>query len=381
MDKKRLMLVSEAASAGVGRYVIDIAESIDRDLFEPMVVYSPLRMDGYFQEGLKRLAEKGIEAVGVDMRRSIHPLYDFTSLVQLTGVIARMRPDIIHCNSSKAGALGRMAGRLCGVSKIIYTPHAYAFQDMFMPQILRTFYAAAERVLFPLSHVTVNVSENERLDALIRGVGRMEKMVVVENGIDLGRFSGRKCPADISEIIGGKGPVIGTVSRMCSQKNPMMFLRLVNELCRMDGMERAVFLYVGDGDLMQDIIAEARRLGVYERIAFTGFRTDIEDIIASFDVFVSTSNYEGLPYNILEAMACRVPVVATNVTGNNDILSSGCGVLVGVEDAAAMALEVARLLGDKTRALDMTQRAYFLLKGRFSIEVMIGKIQKIYMGL
>lgn len=380
MDKKRVMLLTEAAGAGVGRYVIDLAEGLNKDIFEPIVVYSPLRMDSRFAEGLERLSAAGVEIITLEMKRSASPLSDIRAVAELSGVIRSKKIDILHCNSSKAGAVGRLAGRLCGVRRIVYTPHAYVFQDKAMKQSARKMYIAAERLLFPLSHVTINVSENEKREALEAGVGCYERMVVVENGIDMSRMPRSGGIAHIDRRLAGRR-IVGSVSRMSRQKNPLMFVRMAKSLSEMKGMDDVMFLHVGDGELMDEAVSEAKRLNMAERIVFAGYRSDVQALLSYFDVFVSTSSYEGLPYNLLEAMASGVAIVATDVSGNRDVLEPGCGLLVEEGNHEAMALEVERLLSNRSLFESVSRRAAEVLQERFSLDNMIMKTQNIYLEL
>ena len=377
--KKRVVIISETAGTGVGRYIMDVLENLDMEKFEAHLIYFPLRMDTRFENWVAGLGEKGVRIYKVVMKREISPIGDIRALFSIISLLVKIRPHVVHCNSSKAGALGRLGASAALCKNIIYTPHAYVFQDWSMKKSKRDMYVRIERMLSKFCDVVINVSEDERDAAVDEGVVEVEKTRVVPNGVDAKRFRKRDRKWLNDEFGIGDVFLAGSVARATRQKDPVAFVRVAARIAQTIECGRVMFMYVGDGELLEDAIFEAEKLGIAEKIVFTGFRLDVERILPCFDMFISTSIYEGLPYSILEAMAAGVPVVATNVTGSRQILEGDCGVLLPVGNYLDMADWAVKIMLDEKLSGEFSQRAYGRVKREYSIEHMVRQTEKIYL--
>src|SRR5439155_6398546 len=114
---------------------------------------------------------------------------------------------------------------------------------------------------------------------------------------------------------------IGSVTRLAEQKDPLTFVRAAAMIAR--AAPDARFVLVGDGPLRADVEKVAAELGILDRLVITGVRRDVASLLRTFDVFVLSSRWEGLPRVVLEAMAARVPVVATDVDGVGEVVIDG----------------------------------------------------------
>ncbi len=268
------------------------------------------------------------------VRRAISPLRDLAGLVELVRLLRRERPDILHASSSKAGVLGRIAGRIAGVPIRIFTVHGWAFAAH--SGVSSQLYRWADRFVRPLTTVTICVSQRERSAGLAAGTCDADRTVVIPNAVDLEGVPRTK-------LDGRDLPRIVAVGRL---KAPKDFPTLVRALARLEpGSFEA--LVVGDGPDRQQLEDEIGALGLNARVQLAGERSDVPELLAAADVFVLSSSSEGMPVSVLEAMAAGLPVVASRVGGVPEQVTHGeTGLLVEPGDADDLAAALARLVQD-----------------------------------
>lgn len=178
--------------------------------------------------------------------------------------------------------------------------------------------------------------------------------------------------------LGHDQPLIGNISALRRQKDHATLLRAMPLV--LDQRPDAMLVIAGEGELKQELAELADELGVSANVRFLGYRSDVNDLLAQFDMFVLPSLYEGLPLCILEAMAAAAPVVATNADGTNEVVRHGeTGLLVPVQDPHALAQGMLAMLEDKPRAKAMGQAARELIRMEYNLENMIKQYEEFYM--
>jgi glycosyltransferase involved in cell wall biosynthesis len=223
------------------------------------------------------------------------------------------------------------------------------------------------------------VAERDRDEGLARGVGTPSQYRVIRSGIRTADFTRAK--EDSALVRQGLGvapdaPLVGSVMRLAPPKDPNTFLRAAAFVLSRRPDSR--FVVVGDGPQRQQAEALAAELGLGDRMIFTGLRRDVAAILGALDVFVLSSNSEGLPRVIPEAMAAGVAVVASDVGGVSEVVREGItGRLVPPGDAAAMADSVIGLLDDPA-GTGLLVRGGQELVGEFDVEVMQHAIRELY---
>jgi glycosyltransferase involved in cell wall biosynthesis len=356
-----LLLITLAEVGGAQSYVAALLPALVDDFDVAVAAYGhgPLR---------EAAAASGVRFIPLrHVRRPISPWRDLAGLVELVRLLRRERPDILHASSSKAGVLGRLAALLAGVPIRIFTVHGWAFSAH--SGAASRLYRWADRLMRPLTTVTICVAEHERARGLEARTCTAERTVVIPNAIGVQHAPSARHDRE--------RPLLVTVGRL---KAPKDFLTLVRALAL---LPRGSFdaLIVGDGPDRADLEAEIRRLGIGERVHLAGERRDVSALLAGASVFVLPSVSEGLPVSVLEAMAAGLPVVGSRVGGMPELVVEGeTGLLVepGDPDELAAALgrllaerELRRRLGDAGRerarrrfALDPFRRAHVELYSR-----------------
>jgi glycosyltransferase involved in cell wall biosynthesis len=278
------------------------------------------------------------------------PWRDAATVIDLHRLIRRAKIDVVHCHSSKAGLVGRLAAALAGVPRV-YTPHCYAFM---VPgrHARRALLVAIERVLSRLTHATVCVSEDERAAAIELHVAAPAQLHRVWNACETESGDG---PTDPNlALLRGSGPVAGTVGVLRSQKGLDVFLEAATRI--IDRVPRAQLAIVGDGPLAPALRQRANSLGLLGRLHFLPFGSSTGEHLRGLDVFVLPSRWEGMPIAILEALAVGVPQAASDVGGVREAVDPTTGILVAPGDSAALADAVAALLSDPTGARRAPER-------------------------
>jgi glycosyltransferase involved in cell wall biosynthesis len=323
-----LLLVTLAETGGAQSYVASLLPALVPGFDVAVAAHGA----GPLQDAA---AEAGVRFLPLEsLRRPVRPWRDLAALVELTRLLRRERPDILHASSSKAGVLGRVAAVLAGVPIRIFTAHGWAFTAREgLPSAL---YRWADRLVRPLTTVTVCVAEQQRAVGLAARTCDAGRTVVIPNGVDA-------AGAPRAEL-DGRRPVVVAVGRLKAPKDFVTFVRALVQLPR--GSYEAVI--VGDGPDRERVAEEIRGLGLAEHVRLAGERRDVPALLAAADVFVLSSASEGMPVSVLEAMAAGLPVVASRVGGVPELVLEGeTGLLVEPGEPDELGAALQRLVRDR----------------------------------
>lgn len=369
-SRLRVLQICEASSAGVGRHTIDLVSGLAAADCEVHLLYARGRIDAEFERGLLGLP---------DVRSTVLPMQRAPGLSDAGAVAAVSRYahehgpfDVIHGQSSKGGAVARLAGATTK-SAIVYTPHCIVTLSPAIAALERAIYGIAERVLARVTDRILAASEEEHDHLCELGIDR-DRVRLVLHG--LGPPPAADKAALRAELgLPERAVVIGFVGRLCAQKDPALALRAFAEVAR---VRPEVWLaVVGGGELEAECVALARELGVSERVAWLGYRRGYEAMLA-FDLLVLSSAYEGLPYVMLERLFASLPLVTTPVGGVSVAVEHGVdGFVTPGGDAAAMARALATLVDDPARRAAFG-RAALAKSRRFELSSMIERVRAVY---
>jgi glycosyltransferase involved in cell wall biosynthesis len=350
-----LVLITLAESGGAQTYVAGLLPAL-AGRFEVVVAAhgdGPLR-DAAHAAGVRFAPLRHV-------RRDLNPPRDLLGLLELVVLMRRLRPDIVHANSSKAGVLGRVAAVLAGVPIRIFTVHGWAFKAY--SGAASALYRWADRLTAPLTTATICVAEGERAAGLAARTCRPDRTVVIPNGVDASAGGG--APDRDDPWPRGAGPRVVAVGRLAPPKDPLTLVRALSAL-----RTRPAALLVGGGPQRSAVEAEIAAHNLASAVAVAGERRDVARLLAEADVFVLSTRSEGAPMSILEAMAAGLPVVASAVGGVPELVENEVtGLLVPPGDPAALAAALDRLLADPDLRRRLGANGRERAKTRFDLTV------------
>ena len=334
-----------------------------------------------------QLTSWGITHVALDhATRSVAVGQDVLALVELERLFRRLRPDIVHTHNPKPGLYGRIAARTAGVPGIVNTVHGlYAAPED--PWLRKSVVYTLERIAATCSDVEL-FQNPEDLEVMRRLGVPAGHLVLLGNGIDLDRFRSVRTPEASARArralgVDDSAIVVGTVGRLVWQKGFRELFAAARHLRSL--RDDVVFVVVGPEDtakgdaLGPEDIAEARAIG---NLVFTGHRDDVEDLYAGFDMYALPSYREGFPRSAMEAAACGVPVIATDIRGCRQVVDHDrTGLLVPVHNGDALALAIAALAADPARRSDMGARGRQKAEAEFDDRVVIERTLDAYRSL
>jgi sugar transferase (PEP-CTERM/EpsH1 system associated) len=312
-----------------------------------------------------RIAREDVEVVSLGKKSG----QDLGLHGRLFRTFRRLRPAIVHTrNLATVEAVASAAAAF--VPHRVHGEHGRDVQD---PDGTRRKYRWLRRALSPWVDRFIAVSR-ELETYLVSDVGlAREKVVRITNGVDVERFR----PVEERR----EGPVVvGSVTRMQEVKDPLTLARAFVKLLKR-GVEARLVL-VGDGALLEEVRWILDQGNASGHVTFAGSREDVPELLRSFDVFALSSRVEGISNTILEAMATGLPVVATRVGGNEELVEDGVtGTLVPPRDPEALAYALARYVGSARLRREEGLRARSRAEQEFGLDGMVARYLGVYDGL
>ncbi len=297
-----------------------------------------------------------------------------TAVLTLGARFRAAQPDLVHLHGSRSGLAGVIAARLSGIWPVIYTAHVFAFRRQ-LPRALHWAAARAEALTCRFADRVICLSQSDLVEAAACGIPT-DRFTVVANGVAIALVvtpNDRRSEFGLDPGV----PVVGMISRLVPQKDPITFLRMARLVTEMVPDVR--FLLVGDGPLRRAVERAVQETGLSDRVIVTGFRSDVNELLQTMDVVVLTSLWEGLPLTLLEAMAAARPVVATLVAGSSDVVVNGeTGFLVPPHDPVQIAAAVTQLIQNPALRQAMGQQGRTRVARDFSLSRMVQETVNVY---
>ncbi len=343
----RVALICEPPDGGVAEHVAQLALGLGEHGHEA-VVFAP--------QGFLPAPRMGAVRTLPFRRDYAHPHRDAQALGALTRALARF--DVVHAHAAKAGVIGRLAARLAR-KPAVYTPHCFPFVGE-ISDARRRFGLAMERALAPLTAALICVCEDERDVARAHAI--RAPLTVIHNG----------CPPCEGADAQREDPrlTVGAVSVLRRQKRLDVLLDAAPAI-RAAGARVTI---TGDGP-------EAAALRAHPaagEVEFLPFHAPAARALRALDVYVLPSSWEAFPIGVLEALACGVPQVATDVGGTREAVGEDTGVLIAPRDPAALARAVIDLLQDPDRRARMAAASRARHAERFTVERMVAATAAVY---
>ncbi len=330
-------------------------------------------------------AESGAELVRLDsLRRSPSPRLDLRCLKELTVLLRDGDFDVLHTHSSKAGILGRRAGRRAGVPVVVHTIHGMSFNRT-QPFPVRWFYRRLERWAARYTDVFVSVADAMTDQAVAAKLAPRDRFTTIYSGIRTDRYEPSEAARFRARERFGVEPhhiVAGTVARLFRNKGYEELIAAMPQIAARAPLVR--FVWVGDGAQRDEYLARVAAAGLRDRVHLTGLvePDEVPGLIAGFDLLVHASRWEGLPRALVQGLLMEVPGVSFDNDGAPEvIINNETGLLVPFGDVSALADAVVHLAESPTlrRNLGLAGRTRCL--DRFSAERMVKDLERLYQRL
>lgn len=319
------------------------------------------------------LESAGICVYNLRMRRKVP---DPRAVLRLAAIMRRERPLLIHSHMIHANLLARMTRLFVKVPVLICTAHSITEGGRARE--------LAYRLTDPLADLTTQVSEAGKQRYIQVGAVPPHKIVCIPNGIDTSRFQPSPSVRQaVREQLGCTADAFVwlTVGRLEPVKNHLELLHAFREVAAVHPHAR--LLIAGQGSLQAATEQRITELGLAERVRLLGVRRDIPDLLNAADAFVLPSLWEGMPLTLLEASATALPIVATDVGGNAEVVLEGeTGYLVPVKDTEALAQAMLRVMGlSEADRITMGQAGRAHVMQNFDLERVVDRWEALYREL
>ncbi|MBX6314388.1 MAG: glycosyltransferase family 4 protein [Isosphaeraceae bacterium] len=331
-----------------------------------------------------RAEERGLKVELLpELVRPIRPALDLRAYRKLRAALHRLRPEVVHTHSSKAGILGRAAAWAEGVPAVVHTIHGLPFGPSEKPWKNRL-YVALERWAARRCHAIVSVCDAMTAQALATGVGRPEQYTTIYSGMDVDAFLNPARPrAEVRRELGLADDEVafGTVARLFERKGHEDILAAAPAILRANPKVR--FVWIGSGILKDRLLAEADRLGVRPAIRLTGLvpPARIPELLGAIDAVIHPSLREGLARVLPQALLVGRPVISYDIDGAREVVLPETGVLLPPRDLEGLTAAVLRLAADPElrRAMGAEGRRRFA--DQFRHETMTAQLRSLYARL
>lgn len=322
MVMKILMVITEGDLGGAQRNVLDISRELTRRGHEVTIA-----VGGTFTELSDAAEADALPIPVIRLRhtfRSIKPLTDFRGLIEIFRLVRSMRPDIVHCHSSKVGVLASIAGRLAG-ARVVYTAHGFVFQEE-LPFHVKFLYQLVEKFTTLFRHKVITVSQSDADAARAKHVVvNPKKLIVIPNGIDLSLEQQMLDPVAArsvitewcgADLLGLR--IVLSIANFYPAKNLPLLVRAFEFV--LPRVPEARLVLVGDGAQRAECEEIVRQnLKLTKSVFFAGKQPDAFRVLRAADVLCLSSTKEGMPYVVLEAKLAGTPIVATRVGGVSEM--------------------------------------------------------------
>jgi glycosyltransferase involved in cell wall biosynthesis len=378
-------IIARLNIGGPARHAIVLAEGLRDRGFESLLVYGSVDTDeGSFETLLRPrpIRHEKIPRLG----RQIRPWTDLHVLYQLTRLLYRERPDVVHTHTAKAGTVGRLAALLYNVTRrrskrciVVHTFHGHVFSGYFGPAG-NLAVRVTERMLARITDRIVAISESQRRDLIDRyRIAPAWKTAVIELGIELGSLLTLETNTTLRVSLGftAEHVVFGFVGRLVPIKDVPCLLEAFRQV--IDRVPAARLMIVGDGPRRADLEQLADTLALTPYVRFTGWQHDLCAVYGAMDVGVLSSRNEGTPVTVIEAMAAGKPVVATAVGGVQDVIQhDATGLVVPPADPAALAAAMIRLAQHPAERHRLGRQGRVATTSRFTTDRLLTGADQLY---
>jgi glycosyltransferase involved in cell wall biosynthesis len=376
-------IISRMVTGGAEENTLFTIQGLDKNRYDIDLIVGEECNKDIFKIGEK----SGFNIIQINgLKGKLNFFFDPIILIKLIIVLKRNCYDIVHTHTTKTGILGRLAARIAGVPIIICGLHGTAIQT-FSSKILNCALMFFEKLTGLFTDTYISVSEILSKNYKEKGIGTKSKYYTVYSGMNLDNFFNVRENIKQEEIIkelriASDNFIIGTIGRLEVAKGHKFTIEAFKKVQEERKNSPLKLMIIGEGEEKKNLIKYARKLGLEEKVIFTGYRKDIEKIMAIMDIFVLSSLREGLPRVLVQAAAVGVPLIAFNVDGVPEVIKNNYnGFLVSPKAVEELADKIIKYIDNEELIVLHGQRGREFVKGKWSIEDMVNKIDNIYQEL
>ena len=366
-------LIDGLSMGGAERLMVPVLKYLSRAHFEPYVCAMQSK-DG------NPMAEE-LRALGVPVEcLNIQHLRDLDAIPRLTRYLKKIGADLVHTQLEAANILGNISAKLLGLPSVC-TIHVMPSLDV------KTKTRLHQKVewlsLRYFCDRVISVSEEARQHHVAISGARDSQAITIYNGIDLSAFSDIDAAHERESFraeckIPSDANVLVTVAVLRPPKGIQFMIRALPAI--LAAHPNTYYLIVGSGSHQDALMEEVRRADLEDRVIFAGMRRDVPRALAASDVFVLPTLTEALPTVLAEAMAARLPIVASRVGGIPEMIQDGQnGILVNPEDLETLADACIQLLNSPARRIAMGAEGHRIANQKFSIERQVHQLKELYL--
>ena len=348
---KVLYLLNYAGKAGTERYVETLVKYLNGEKIQAYFAYN--------EGGLlvERMQEAGVPARQIAMRRR----FDLKAAKALAALCTEWDIDVVHCHYLREHYTALLAKRFNKKIRVVYTNH----------------FVMANDAVTRISNRWMDKRQDQMIAVCNRGKEQLvangwsgDRITVIFNAVDPAAWAGDRASSTLRAELGlaEEDFVMLCASRFADDKGHKYLIDSVKRLTEISSVPFTLVL-AGDGPLLEPAREQVKRLGLEERVKFIGFRKDIKNLYKGADLYVNSSRHEALSFLIIEAMAAGLPVIATDMGGNRDIVNdeAGCGALVEYDNPESMAQAMKRLMEDPALLAHCRENALRTIREKFEI--------------
>lgn len=372
---KIVFIIDGLGMGGAERLMLPILKNLDSEYFEPRVCALQIKGGNPIAEDLRRLG------VPVDLIPAPY-LRDVTALPRLYGYLKDVKADLVHTQLEVADILGNIAAKFLRLPSAA-TIHTMPSQDM---KLKSKFHQSLElSALRYFCDAIVSVSDEAR--KFYMDISRIppKNFLTIYNGIDLGHFESLDSRQERIKIrrelgIPNDAKVLVTVAVLRELKGIQFMIRALPSV--ISSHPDVFYLIVGDGTHRGALEQEVDKAGVRNRVIFAGQRADIPGLLAAGDIFVLPTLTEALPTVLAEAMAARLPIIASAVGGVPEMVADGeNGILLPAGDSETLAAACISLMADAEQRQAMGERGWRIVTKKFNIHTQVDSLKELYLSL
>jgi glycosyltransferase involved in cell wall biosynthesis len=361
-----LECIRQGQIGGGESHLLSLVENLDRSRFEPVVLS--------FTDGpmIERLKAMGVPAHVIYTEKP----FDVSKWKAVKQFIREQKVDLVHAHGTRAASNVLWTCRRMKLP-VIYTVHGWSFHQDQKPMV-RRLRILGEKYITRRSNLNISVSASNQQSG--KNYIPSFKSIVINNGIDPKKFDPKKQFRDIrSELNIPKDEVLVLfIARFTSHKQPLSLIRAFAQA--LPSNPKMHLLLTGDGDQKEEAVTLIKELGLEHKITLQPFRQDVPDVLASADIFVLPSLWEGLPIGLLEAMAMGKAIIASNVDGTSEIIRHNHnGLLVETANLVSnLSSALVQLSHDENLRHQFSRKAIETVMEKYNAEDMTRKIEEVY---